>query len=343
MYGRLWFSRQLKYAVLMLAVAGGRCASAAEEGLAEELKRLPYALLFESCRDGNWDLHRMRADGSERVNLTDTPDVQEMYPHVSADGRRVVFLVDAGKNEATTRDVYCLNIDGSSRRLVVRGGRDPCWTADGQAIVYARSEFEQFTLKDFATRGVFLYDLVTGRERQHANANLYHVFALCATSDGNWYLATVHGGMGYSHAILAVGAAGQRFFDLQIPGCRPDMSPDGKRIAWAASDYSLAVGDFDVAEGKPRVTNRREIITSEKPWKVQHVDWSPDGRYVAFSRGPYREGLGLAGSPALVGARAPHWDICVGDPAATNRWVAITSDGNSNKEPDWLPSGSEAR
>ena len=81
----------------------------------------------------------------------------------------------------------------------------------------------------------------------------------------------------------------------------------------------------------------RSIVTSDKPWKVQHVDWSPDGKYVAFSRGPYKEGLGFAASPALVGAEAPRWDICVADPTAANRWVAITTDGRSNKEPDWLP------
>jgi len=56
---------------------------------------------------------------------------------------------------------------------------------------------------------------------------------------------------------------------------------------------------------------------------------------VDFTRGLYKKGLGL--SPALVGLRAPGWDLCVADAAATNRWVAITTDGNSNKEPDWVP------
>jgi hypothetical protein len=29
----------------------------------------------------------------------------------------------------------------------------------------------------------------------------------------------------------------------------------------------------------------------------------------------------------------------VADATAANRWVAITTDGNSNKEPDWVPGG----
>ena len=41
--------------------------------------------------------------------------------------------------------------------------------------------------------------------------------------------------------------------------------------------------------------------------------------------------------PEMIGVKAPGWNICVADPAKLNRWVAITNDGNSNKEPDWAP------
>jgi hypothetical protein len=151
-----------------------------------------------------------------------------------------------------------MNLDGTGRRLVARGGREPCWSADGRGIVYVKSEFEKFTAMDFATKGLFVYDL------------------------------------------------------------------------------SLGMGDLDFSGPEPRVVNVRNAITSEKPIKVQHVDWSPDGKYLAFSRGPYQNrGLGL--SPALVGLPAPGWDICVADASTTNRWVAITTDGKSNKEPDWIP------
>ena len=331
------------FVALLLLGAGSAVSSAHAEDLAQELKKVPYQIVFESYQEQNWDLHLVRADGSARVNLTRTPDVNELYPHVSADGTKVCFLVDAGEGEKKTRDVYRMNLDGAGRRLVARGARDPCWTADDRGIVYVKSEFEQFTLLDFATKGVFVFDLASGRHREHPNRDLHHLFAISATPDGKWYAVTVHGGMGYSHGILAVEAEGQKVFNLGIPGCRPDVSRDGQRIAWASSDYSLGVGDLDFSGPAPRVVHVRDIITSDKPWKVQHVDWSPDGRYVAFTRGPYKKGLGLASSPALVGAQAPKWDICVGDPNATNRWVAITADGHSNKEPDWVPLAAERR
>jgi Tol biopolymer transport system component len=322
-------------AMLLLETAA-MLSSAEGEDVALDLKKIPYRIVFESYQDRNWDLFAMRADGSDRVNLTRTPDVNELYPHVSPDGTKVSFLVDAGDGESKVRSVWCMNLDGTGRRLIARSGREPCWTSDGRGIVYVKPESEKFTVMDFATKGLFVYELASGHEQGHPAPDLEHLFSICGVPGGKWYVASVHAGMSYTHAILAIEVQGKKVFNLKIPGCRPDVSPDGKRIAWASSDYSLGVGDLDFSGPEPRVVNVRNVVASEKPVKVQHVDWSPDGKYLAFSRGPYKNrGLGL--SPALVGLRAAGWNICVADAGATNRCVAITTDGNSNKEPDWVP------
>lgn len=331
---RRYFAFLMLLALPPLAVAI-TCSTARSEDLVQELKKVPYRIVFERYQDQNWDLFMVRADGSERVNLTRTRDVNELCPHVSPDGTKVCFVVDEGEGENTIRSVWRMNLDGTDRRLVARGGREPCWTADGRGIVYLKSEFEKFTAMDFATKGLVTHDLATGRDQPHPNADLQHLYCIGATPDGNWYISTVHAGMGFTHGILAIQAQGPQVFNLKIPGCRPDVSPDGKRIAWASGDYSLAIGELDFSGPEPRVVNPHDILVSPKPMKIQHIDWSPDGRYVAFSRGPYKKGLGLA--PSLVGIQAPGWDICVGDPSTTNRWVTITTDGKSNKEADWVP------
>jgi Tol biopolymer transport system component len=258
-----------------------------------------------------------------------------MYPHVSPDGTRVCFVVEQGKGAAKSRNVYYMNLDGSGRTLVARNARQPCWGPDGTAIAYLKGEYDKYCHLDFATKGLVIYDLKTGKHREHPNKKLHHLYTLCWSPDGQWFLATVHAGMGYKHAILAIEANGTNAYNLEIPGCRPDISSDGKKVAWGASDWALRVADLDFTGSAPRLTNSRDFVTSEKPIMVYHADWSPDGRYVAFSRGPFKKRLGA--HPAIVGLRAEGWNICVADPTAMNRWVAITSDGKDNKEPDWAP------
>jgi Tol biopolymer transport system component len=299
----------------------------------DELRGASGQIIYESRRDGNWDLFTCRADGSQNVNLTRTPDSNEMYPHVSPDGSRICFLVDEGAEADKSRNVYYMNRDGSGRTLVARNGRDPCWSPDGKRIAYLPGEFAEFTLKDFASRGLMIYDLASGKATPHPNDQLHHLYNLCWSADGNWFVATVHGGMGFQHAIIAFEAAGTRVQNLDIPGCRPDLSTDGRHVAWGASDFVLRTAEIDWSG--PKIVGARDLISSKKPIEVYHVDWSPDGKFITFSRGPARKNLGPA--PEMIGATAESWDICVATTAEPDRLIQITHDGQSNKEPDWMP------
>jgi len=321
------------------AVALGPLPAALAAELSEELKSVPYGIVYETWHDNNWELFIATADGSKQENLTRTPKIHELYPHVSPDGTKVCFLCDEGEGASKIRNVYYMNMDGSGRTLVAQNGRDPCWKADSKAIAYLKGELKEFTYTDYASKGIAIYDLATqgvpSRQREHPNKELFHLYNLCWSPDGNWFLATVHAGMGYQHAILAIEAEGTKVFDLKIPGCRPDISPDGKRVAWGPSDWALRVGDLDFTGPQPKVLNARDVVTSPEPMKVYHIDWSPDGKYVTYSRGPEKKRLGLI--PEMVGVQAEGWDIYVADPAATNRVLQITTDGACNKEPDWAP------
>lgn len=325
----------LTFCALLIPAAG----IAAE--LAEEMKHVPTRIVYETWQNGNWELFTIKADGSEMVNLTATSDQNELYPHVSPDGAKICFVCDEGSGRSKIRNVYVMNLDGTDRKLVAENARQPCWNSDSSAIAYLKGEVEQFTYTDYATRGIFIYDLPTGRHRQHPNKDLMHLYNICWSPDGKWFVATVHAGMGYRHGILAIEADGQGVYDLKIPGCRPDISPDGKHIAWGPSDWALRMGELDFSGDVPKVLNARDVVTSEKPMKIYHVDWSPCGKYITFSRGPDRKILGTI--PEVVGAKAKDWNLGVADAGATNRWMPITSDGKCNKEPDWLPLPKESQ
>lgn len=305
------------------------------------LREIPFKIIYETRRrtDGkeNWELYLMNADGSNPVNLTNTPGVDEMYAHVSGDGTKVCFIAEEGMGRRKARNVYYMNIDGTERVKVADNARQPCWSPDGKRIAYLKGEYERYSNRIYATKGLVVYDLQTRRYKEHPNRNLHHIYAVCWSPDGNWFLAAVHGGMGHSDTILAFEANGTRVFDLArwgVKGCRPEFSADGRRMIWGETDWNLCVGNIDLSGPEPRVTNIREVVRCMRRSKVYHVDFSPDGKYIAFSYGPFKGGQ-------QAGGRAKGWNICVGD--MTGKWVQITTDGSHNKEPDWVPVGTMSR
>jgi Tol biopolymer transport system component len=308
------------------------------KGLLQELRGVRHRLLREAKRDGSFKLLLSDADGSNEVDLTKTPDVDELYPKASPDGKRIAFVCDEGKEELRRRNVYVMNLDGSGRRKIADNGRDPCWSPDGRKIAFLGNEFERLDLEAWATRGIFIHDLQARTTQAHPNKAIEHLYTMAWSPCGRWFVATVHGGMGFEHAIVAIEAGGTGVHNLQLPGCRPDLSADGKHVAWGYGDYRIGVADLDFASSPPTAGNIRSIVTSQEPLMTYHVAWSPDGRYIAFSLGPQRPGKNLRGLFAQCpGIEAPGWDTCVADTSMENRWVRITRDGRSNKEPDWVP------
>jgi hypothetical protein len=79
------------------------------------------------------------------------------------------------------------------------------------------------------------------------------------------------------------------------------------------------------------------MVESKNPIETYHITWSPDMKYLTFTRGPKFKTRGLKGLlPEFPGVEAPGWNICVADAQKKNRWVPITSDGKSCKQPSWL-------
>jgi len=332
---RIWLVAGAVFSLMLAQSAAASTSKPEDRTLLDELKDYPYKIIHESYRDNHWVLVVRNADGSNPVVLT-KPGADENYPHVSPDGKKITFEREEGEGKTKRRNIYVMNLDGSGRKLISESARDACWSADGKTVVFLKDELDDLEYRDFATKGMFFYDVASGKTRQHVNTKLEHLYNVCCMPDPDWLVSTVHAGMGYGHAILAIEAHGQRVYNLNIPGCRPDISPDGKKIAWGGDDTVLCVADLEFADGKPKVANVRPVVTSTNPIHIYHIDWSPDSRYVAFSRGPTKKAP-LGKAPEVVGIKAEGWNICVADAAKTNRWVAITSDGLSNKEPDWFP------
>ncbi len=295
------------------------------------LRKIPYRIVFESFREAggtpNWELRIVDADGSNLRYLTNTPDIDEFYPKVSPDGSRVCFEAEEGRNtNAAAHNLYLMNIDGTGRVKIADNARQPSWSPDGASIAYLKGEGGRYNNDSWANRGLEIVNLRSNTVTRHRNTALRLLFNLGWSPDGRWFIATSRGG---GRENIAFGADDTTLLPLPIHGCRPDFSPDGKRVAWGRTDWDLDVGTLNLSTASGIVTNTRAVVACERGFKVYHADWSPDGNYLAFSYGPAR-------GDQAVGRKAPGWNICVCD-LGSGKWTRITSDGFNNKEPDWVP------
>jgi Tol biopolymer transport system component len=332
--------------VAVLAGAAGLRAAESEPDAAAiqaELRACPHKILFEAYADDNWELFVMNADGSGVKNITKTRDVHELYPQASPDGRKICCLSDVEKGGDTVRGIFLMNQDGTDRKQVAQKGREPCWSPDGKQIAYLAHEFDTFKIEDFASKGIRFYNVASGKTTEHPNANLHHLYNPTWSADGQWIVSTVHGGMGFKHAILAIAVDGPRVYELKIPGCRPCLSPDGRRVTWSRDDHTICVADVKLsAEGAPAFNVK--VVARDAKLHLYHPDFSPDGKYITFSMGPGgrmpKKGPGTHVQVAeMIGVCGP-WDLYLRRADCTGPVIQLTQDASrSNKESEWLPAG----
>jgi len=252
----------------------------AETPFQEQLKTLPFKIAYECYLNDNWEIFVMNPDGSEAVNLTQTPAEHEHYPQISPDGTKICFAVDRGEGREAVRSLYLMDIDGGHRKKLVDNAREQFWSPDSKLIGFLTQEYSKFNVMDYYTKGMSFYDLATGNIEPHQNStNLHHLYNPCWSSNGKWIAATVHAGMGVGHAMLLIEAHGTKIINLKIPGCRPCISPDSKQIAWGAGDHEIAAASIDLNSDEPAISFPWRLRIKDRNNEIYHVDWSPDSRF----------------------------------------------------------------
>src|SRR5256885_15809664 len=143
----------------------------------ERLSRLPFKIAYESYVNDNWEIFVMNADGSNPVNLTQTPKEQEHYPQVSPDGTKICFVADEGEGRDTVRSLYVMNVDGRTRKSLADDAREPFWSPDSKVIGFLPQEYPRFNVIDYYTTGMSFCDLSTSKIESHpTSTNLHHLY-----------------------------------------------------------------------------------------------------------------------------------------------------------------------
>ena len=263
-------------------------------------------IVFESNRDGNLEIYRMNADGSEPTRLTSN-EVTDNVPSISPDGTKVAFTSD----RAGSQDIWVMGIDGSNpTQLTSDAGIElqPAWSPDGTKIAYHGSSIEQYDIFVVDATGGTPVD-VTNTPADEASANWSPdgtQLAFMSDRDGNEEI----------YRQIADGSdPAIRLTNNPARDADPDWSPDGDKLAFFSDRAGSVFGSvwtIDASDGANPANLTNATIFDADP------SWSPDGTRIAFVRD----------------AGGQNFHVWTALPDGTQQ-VKLTDAGSRNSFPDW--------
>ncbi len=257
----------------------------------------PLYLCFATDSAGNYDIYRMRADGTGPEPLLNSP-ADEREPSVAPDGT-IAFV----KGE----EIW---LKGSNGLKFIGQGREPAFDPSGRYLAFRGS--------NGPVQELFIYGLKDGSVRQLTSGNTFagqpswspdgEKIAFTALREGNWDI----------YLIRRDGNGLVRLTDHPAQDWFPAWSPDGRRIAFVSSRE----GSHQLYLMMPDGSNPEKV--TQIPGGVERPAFSPDGRLLAFTA--YTgEGRGFS-------AREIHL-LSLG----TRRLRRITYDGFDQTDLTWCP------
>jgi Tol biopolymer transport system component len=350
--GRLIAFYQYPRQVYVMAALGGleRQVGKANFGVAGWRLNYPDSTLAWSL-DGGWlvlpdhpctencaapqGLFAFSVDTGERRRLTSCPENMwaDVYPALSPDGRTMAFV---RLQELGFGDVYLLSLDehlqpqGEPERLTYEDlmVQSPVWTRDGKEIFFSTGAM-------LSERSIRSVPATPPRSRSEYHPRL-ETFGEDATT-----LAISPNGRRLAYArvsqtiniykVAISGAAGPARKPQSIaPSSRldrePDISPDGKRIAFV----STRSGSTEIWVCDADGSNPRQITSMGGPF-TGYPKWSPDGNTMLF--GSRREVMpslyvvsATGGAPRRLTKIPAFWASWSHD----GNWIYFTSYGPSN-------------
>lgn len=235
-------------------------------------------VVFQSFRDGNWEVYRANGDFGEQNNATNNGSA-DLYPELSFNGQKIVFA----SNRDGNFEIYSMNWDGSGlTRLTNNGAADamPSWSRDGSKIAFVstRDGNQEIYLMNangsgqtrITNTGHFEYDpswSISGR-LAWANGD--------ASSENGWIVVANEDGSGQTSVTFV------RYLGS------PVWSPDGTKLLIDGDTDNDFFNELIVVDFSPGGS----ILTVYDP-PGQYVDawsssWGPDGNTLAFTRVEYR-------------------------------------------------------
>lgn len=228
-------------------------------------------IAFITNRDGNVEIYRMNADGSNEVRLTDTSTDEGAFDW-SPDGAKIVFVSQRDGNS----EIYVMNADGSNQtRLTTTSALEdrPQWSPNGTNILFFSERDGENALYSMNMDGSYQIRLTTlpvpiSRPRYSPDGTQIVFVA------GDYDTTELY-------TMKADGSAQKRLTNSVSDKAWPTWSPDGTKIAFCVYSFSnqSTRGELNVINSDG--SNLQRIYTATGVI-FDSLSWSPDGSKLLF-------------------------------------------------------------
>lgn len=255
-------------------------SESAEQGcavLASEVRSNGWLVFSSRTARGDWDLFRMRPDGSERNKFLDMPGFNEGGARFSPDGEHVVFYRlpmadELQNNEYGTGELVVANADGTQPEVFGSNFPWATWSTDSRQVAC------------LTPKGILIVELSTRKTvRQLARKGI--VSQLSWSPDGKWFTGTAsHLGPFWNIALMNAESGEIRAVsETERYNCTPDWVADSQRIVYARGIIPEKPGRAELwatsIDGHPP-----QLLYAEENRHIYGACASPDQKYLLFTR-----------------------------------------------------------
>lgn len=229
-------------------------------------------ILFESFRNGNWDVFCLDLKDRKVTNLTEH-SANDRSPAWDATGRRLIFQSDRD----SVQDAYLMDFDTRRvRRLFLAEGSNelsPHLSNSGKYVVYTAQDSGHFFIRRM--------DLTTGESIDLTSRRGRSLWPRWSPSDSGMVFFTrrdEHSNDDEIYTLSFVTAALRRITDKNGHDFCPSWSPNGRWIAAASigEPFDRGIAIYDLSGKMLKV-----IGTGFE--RVTQPVWSPDSRRIVYT------------------------------------------------------------